>query len=128
MEAAMSKHLYYYLNRPPGIGCQPDGWTETETWMPAQPIPGQETRHALGWVKYPEPLDHLRAWRFDLHPADPVELAHYAFWMAGDMDEAEAQYMEADYLDSSEEELQQLVLRGDYLAAHALVLKEAARS
>ena len=70
---------YYYLNRPPGIGCQPDGFTERERWSPKREIPGTE-RTAHGWVEYLEKLDPYQIWKWEFYPADPVELEAYWDW------------------------------------------------
>jgi len=72
-------HRYYYLNRPPSIGCQPDGFVNREAWSPKQTIPGTEwTAH--GWVEYPEPLEPYQVWKWEFRPADDAELDEYLDW------------------------------------------------
>lgn len=77
--AAAAKSRYYYLSRPPAIGCQPAGFTDREAWMPVQDIPGTEWP-AFGWVEYAKPLDFIQVWKYDLRPADADELARYQEW------------------------------------------------
>lgn len=72
-------YKYFYLNRPPGIGCQPSGYSERETWYPKQ-FRDEFPRGAWGWVTYPERLKLYDAWAKDLFPADPVEQLCYRAW------------------------------------------------
>ena len=69
------RHRYYYLNRPPNIGCQPDGFMDREAWMPGHIVSG---RNCLGWVEYPEPLEPEQVWKWEFMPADDAE--YDAFW------------------------------------------------
>jgi len=74
---------YYYLNRPPGIGCQPDGFVDRKTWMPGRVLNfGQREMvyHALGWVEYLEPLDPEQVWKWELWPHDDGEYEQYRAW------------------------------------------------
>ena len=77
-------HRYYFLSRPPGIGCQPDGFANREYWRPKQEIPGTE-RTAHGWVEYPEKLT-----------AEQVE--HWSFWIADVLERAEYVFAGKDWL------------------------------
>ena len=70
---------YYYLNRPPGIECQPSRFTNREHWSPKRTIPGTEWP-AHGWVEYPNPLGPYEIWRWELWPADGAELKAYSDW------------------------------------------------
>lgn len=72
------RHRYYYLNRPPGIGCQKDGFVDRECWMPARVI--NVGRNALGWVDYPFRLDFEDIWKWELWPDDTDELESYCEW------------------------------------------------
>jgi len=65
---------YYYLNRPPGIGCQPGGFDPDtrETYLPGRYVKG---RHVLGKVEYPKRLPAEEVHRYDLFPADVRERA-----------------------------------------------------
>ena len=67
---------YYYLSRPPGIGCQPDGWANREVFSPARG-PDDYGRVVHGWVKYEGPLDYCMVWKYDLIPADLGERARF---------------------------------------------------
>ena len=70
---------YLYLNRPPGIGCQPDGYTEIKHYWPrreyveAQGDAGIYEQPVYGWVDYPEPLTPYQCWKWDFLPVDRVE-------------------------------------------------------
>ena len=72
-------YKYYYLSRPPGIGCQPSGFIEKEAWTPKQ-YPPEFPRGAWGWVEYEERLLMRDSWRSDLFPVDPVEQLCYRAW------------------------------------------------
>ena len=72
---AASKFRYWFLLRPPGIGCMPHGWALKEYWQPTQKIPGTE-RYAHGWVEYTKSLAHEQVWFFDLLPAQDED----AYW------------------------------------------------
>ena len=65
---------YYYRNRPPGIGCQPDGFDPDarETWFPRKEVNGVPY---FGKVSYPEPLSCEDLYRYKLRPVDLVEYA-----------------------------------------------------
>ena len=70
---------YYYRNRPPGIGCQPDGFDPelTQCWRPRREVNGVPYH---GVVVYVEPLLPKQIWQYELRPADLVECAEYVFW------------------------------------------------
>lgn len=59
---------YLYLRRPPGVGCQPDGWISREGWLPTERKDGEVS---FGVVVYAEPLDPEDIQRFELRP-DPA--------------------------------------------------------
>ena len=75
------RHRYYYLNRPPAIGCQPDGFIDRESWMPAKPQlligKGRDPWHVLGWVEYPEPLAAELVWKWELWPHEAAQVSIY---------------------------------------------------
>lgn len=77
--AEAPKHRYYYLNRPPGTGCQPPGFSNRESWFPMQNIPGTEW-YAYGWVEYVRQPGFYSIWQYELRPADPDELEKYWAW------------------------------------------------
>lgn len=79
MQNQQTPRKYFYRNRPPGIGCQPEGFTETQAWVPMQ-HPDQFPRGAFGYVIYSTPLPVNQVWRYDLFPADPLEKALYMAW------------------------------------------------
>lgn len=108
---------YYYLNRPPSIGCQPDGFTERECWMPMQQIPGSE-RMAFGRVTYPEHLEFDQVWKYDLLPAAKKDQAEMVFWREGD----DAGWIKEDYMGQPVEFLKEHKDRCRFAWA-ALVLK-----
>jgi hypothetical protein len=92
---------YYYINRPPGIGCQPDGFDidTRETWMPRRRV---GDRYFLGTVSYPEPLDPEDVWQYELYPVDPVERAECTFWCTHDPS------LRQEYLDTPREDLESM--------------------
>lgn len=110
---------YLYRNRPPGIGCQPDGFNPDtrKTWLPAKQIDG---RNVFGRVEYPEPLAPEQVNRYDLLPENEVELAEMVFWLEGDS----AEWLRADYLAADEKMLQDYAER-DAKAWAALVIRNA---
>lgn len=108
---------YYYLLRPPGIGCQPDGSTEREAWQPVRDIPIPDTgRHAHGWVTYAEKLDMQTAWKYDLLPDDTLERLDYLLWLHAGRDNKERDWLFHDYAEVGKDELERLRKRGDYVA------------
>uniref|UniRef100_A0A6M3XIG7 Defence against restriction A C-terminal domain-containing protein n=1 Tax=viral metagenome TaxID=1070528 RepID=A0A6M3XIG7_9ZZZZ len=72
-EGAAPKKLYryYYLHRPPGIGTQPKGFINHESWLPARTTPHGRT--AFGWVEYDRPLTPEEISGYELFE-DEVEL------------------------------------------------------
>ena len=103
---------YLMTSRPPGIGCQPDGWIERETWLPAHEVDG---RYFLGRVVYPERLSPEQVYRYELWPEDEVERAKLIF-------AREPEWIREDYMAQEVEFLEELADR-DQLAWAALVLK-----
>lgn len=96
------RYRYLYIHRPPGYGHQPDGFTK---WEPASPdykmAPMKnfagEVDYYFGWVEYDDPLPLEKVWAFNLIPDDPVQWAHYQFYMEADRDLMMAQQNEAEY-------------------------------
>jgi len=87
---------YYYRNRPPGIGCQPDGFTRREDYYGA--AQGRNTRYH-GEVEYPEALTHEQVYKYELVPADTLEAALFDLrekgdWLIGDYAEAPVEVIE----------------------------------
>ena len=110
---------YPYRNRPPSIGCQPDGFIPDtrEAWLPAREIEG---RYFLGCVEYLNPLSFDDIHRYELWPTDKVEWAEYIFWLES------SDWLRADYLSQDDETLEKYASR-DIKAQAALILKQAGR-
>ena len=96
---------YYYLSRPPGIGCQPDGDISREAWSPTKPIPPLPTqtvddyrRPAHGFVLYAKPLSYYVAWKHDLLPAEETERLAWYLWIQGERDGASTMALLSSYL------------------------------
>jgi hypothetical protein len=120
-----TRFVYMMRNRPPGIGCQPDGflWDETETWIPMREHP-YPPRHLvglrfLGKAVYPQALTFEQIWQYELWPEDPLEWAEYTFWREGE----DGAWLRKDYLEQSVEFLQEQAKR-DHKAVAALIIKE----
>ncbi len=64
-------YRYYYSHRPSGIGTQPEGYINYESWLPAATTPHGRT--AFGWVEYDRPLTPEDISRYELFE-DEVEL------------------------------------------------------
>lgn len=88
---------YFYINRPAGYGCQPDGFSRYEAWIPAREVVGLGYRSFLGEVEYPIRLAAVDVWKYDLIPADPVERAKYNLWLNCDRNAIEAADVFAEY-------------------------------
>ena len=84
---ARPRHRYYYLNRPPCYGCQPEGFIDREAWMPSKKLPegGHWARGqwAFGWVDYAEPLTPKQIHDYELLAADAEEDERYRAWLFG---------------------------------------------
>ena len=76
------RYRYFYINRPPGIGCQPVGFVDRETWMPTRTHKGVggNTRHFYGWVEYTEPLEPEQIWKWEFEPRNAWEVNQYWDW------------------------------------------------
>jgi len=114
---------YYYRNRPPGIGCQPDGFDPDtrEYWRPRREVAGVPYH---GKVSYPRLLRFERVWQYELVPADPVERAEYIFWQEQETEPGVD--LRLEYLDTSRETLESLA-KYDALARAALVILDTPR-
>lgn len=113
-------HQYLYLLRPPNYACQPDGFIERKGGLPKKDwITPRGIVNAFGIVTYPEalPFEVLDHW--SLSPCDPVEWAHYTFWLFADRRAADAKYYEQDFLNAPKE------LVPSYLADAIRFLREA---
>jgi len=109
--------IYLYSSRPPGIGCQPDGWVDRETWLPAREVNG---RHHFGKVEYNVALSFEAIRRYELWPENELERAEMVFWREG----PDADWLRTDYLAADEELLQELK-SSDAKAWAALVIRSA---
>ncbi|MBK9497282.1 MAG: hypothetical protein IPO08_22740 [Xanthomonadales bacterium] len=112
---------YYAPNRPDYF---PAGHAALSTWWQAELIPGCDLS-AHGWAEYAARLTFAQIRKFELRPADQVELAEYAFWQYGNYDRDEGWRLLLDYLDQSLEFLAQCAARHDRMAEWALILKQA---
>jgi hypothetical protein len=87
---------YLYINRPPGIGCQPPGGNVSATWYPMQ---DQDTpigrRSFFGKVKYDEPLPLKEIDRYELLPVDRLEWAKLQIWQCVKWDEYFSETLES---------------------------------
>ena len=111
---------YYYRNRPPGIGCQPDGFDlyTREYWCPRKEIDGVPYH---GVVSYPTPLTPEQIWQYELRPADLVEYAEFIFWEDGRADNVD---MREDYLNTDRADLESMS-QFSKLAQAALTILDA---
>jgi len=108
---------YLYVNRPPSIGCQPDGFYPDlrEVWMPGRQV---GNRHFLGRVVYPKPLPFDDILRYELWPENIVTRAEMVFWREG----SATSWLRTEYL-TAEEALLREHLDRDPKAWAALVLR-----
>lgn len=90
---------YYFASRPPGIGCQPDGFDPDtrEIYVPRREVVELNGRAVWGKVDYPEPLTSGQCELYDLIPADPVERAQ-AYISREDPDTVADYFMQTDEL------------------------------
>lgn len=109
-------HKYYLVNRPPGIGCQPEGYKNSEVWMPARPIPESPTWRALGWAEYENKLSLQEIWKYELFPADKRACALYKIWMLEEKNIQDANTMIKEYVALSDEDFKKLLDRRDNYA------------
>lgn len=116
-------HKYYYRNRPPGIGCQPDGFDPDtrEAWRPRKDVNGIPYH---GEVSYPEPLSPEDLYRYELRPADLVECAEYIFWQH----EGSGLDLRTDYLSTDRATLEIYASRSSVLAQAALIILDTPRT
>jgi len=77
------RYRYYYTLRPPGIGCQPDGFVDRASFGRQ----GQRTKliggrdwTVYGWVEYHKPLGPEELFKWDLWPHNAGEVAGYLDW------------------------------------------------
>lgn len=105
-------YKYYYLVRPPNIGCQPDGYDSQESFVPRREVNG---RLVWGTVTYPRRLTADEVYRYDLAPTDIKEQAELVF-------AREPARIKKDYLKAPKEQLLEF-LGSDFKAWAALVLR-----
>lgn len=97
---------YYYALRPPGIGCQPDGYGEINDFYGRHKVNiDGRSMLAHGWVTYDLPLISYDAWRFDLTPEDLVERAWITILREAKWDQEEAGKLSGGYVDMPQDEL-----------------------
>jgi hypothetical protein len=96
---------YYYEFRPPGIGCQPDGWTKREGGLPKTTftVPSglrdksELEISAFGWVEYEDKLTFDQMFKKDLIPHNPQERARYYMWVRNNRNQETADWLIEDY-------------------------------
>lgn len=114
------RHEYLYQNRPPGIGCQPEGSIDREAWLPARHHEsGGPARHFLGGVTYARKLDYSEIRRYELWPVDELERAEMVFLREGE----DADWLRKDYLSQPVEKLELYADRDQKAAAALIILK-----
>lgn len=116
-------HKYFFLNRPPGIGCQPSGFSELVTWFPKE-FPEDFPRGAFGFALYPNPLPLKDIWAKELFPADPLQRMVYIAWEDCDKDSWQAAIFLIEYWFLPEQELTYLA-PNDFTAQDVLGAKQA---
>jgi len=70
---------YYYLNQPPGVGRQPDGFLGYEAFA-SKRRPGLDTQPCWGIVEYQQALSPRLVWEYELYPAGKIEEIAYWRW------------------------------------------------
>jgi len=90
---------YWLTLRPDAV---PKGYTVFSSSLPAhdEQVSAGFTLSVFGWVQYSQPLTFEDCWKFDLLPDDPIEYAHYTFWLFGERNAEDGAYHEKDYLDA----------------------------
>ena len=90
----------YWLTLRPDAA--PKGYTAFSSSLPAcdEQVSAGFTLSVFGWVQYSQPLSFEDCWKFDLLPDDPIEYAHFSFWLFGSRDAKEAAYYEKDYIEA----------------------------
>ena len=90
----------YWLTLRPDAA--PKGYTAFSSSLPArnEQVSAGFTLSVFGWVQYSQPLSFEDCWKFDLLPDDPIEYAHFSFWLFGNRDAKEAAYYEKDYIEA----------------------------
>ena len=93
-------HKYYLLYRPPMYGTMPNGHTAIDCPQYRQEYQTSygEPILAHGWVEYPEPLTPEQVWKWEFAPDDPVEFAHFQFYMMVGRDVEDQNMLERDYV------------------------------
>lgn len=92
----------YWMRSRPGWDTVPKGYTafySGYTFYDEQVSAGF-TLSVFGWVQYPQPLTFEDCWKYELLPDDPIEYAHYTFWLFGERNAEEGAYHEKDYMDA----------------------------
>ena len=95
---------YFYLLRPPSIGCQPEGFTDRQGGLPKKDweMSSGQSLHAFGYVEYFKPLKFEQIWRYDLLPDNDVERARLYFWEKAGRDARRAKEIESEYIAQGE--------------------------
>jgi hypothetical protein len=118
---------YTLTLRPISIGTYPTAPDPIERVADNYPPIRRDWGNDYGTLRYAEPLPFDRVWRYDLRPCDPVERAHYTFWLHADRDAIRAGEDECMWRAACEEDYRKVVGLAAYngRAAAALILWEA---
>jgi len=74
------RYRYYYLLRPPGIGCQPDNFVDRKGGREQMTLIGGRNWTIHGWVDYTQPLKAEELYKWDLWPHNAAEVVNYLDW------------------------------------------------
>ena len=92
-------YRYFYLSRPPDIGCQPDGWLNREGGLPKKIYEVNGVfQNSFGAIEYPSLLPFEVSDKYDLMPADPKENALLHLWLWSDRNHADANLRISRYM------------------------------
>ncbi len=119
-----NKNRYWYLNRPPAYGHQPDGFVNREGGLPSKEwVTSTGPLWSFGFVEYDRKLTFDEVYQWELTPDNPVEWAHYQFWQFANSDVRDQCYYEEDYVAAYKNN--QLPREDSNLAKAARILYEA---
>ena len=90
----------YWMCARPGWDAVPKDYTAFQSGYQFrdEQVGAGFTLSVFGWAQYSQPLTFEECWKYDLLPDDPIEYAHYTFWLFGERDADEGAYHEKDYI------------------------------
>jgi len=91
-------YKYWAINRP-ADEAYPPGAVEIKPSLLQEVQTSSGTLWTWGWLVYKRQLTKEECRDYELSPDDPVEWAHYCFWLYGDFNEENAEYYEQDFLE-----------------------------